>query len=109
MRIVVLIGIPHVEPSQLVEDDSKSPDVQFICTLWAPLSRFDPDKGTIGSVDCATLISGRFSGRTPPWLSMDSGPCLSCRGHVRSETMVVGQFECGSLLARGAAGELPTR
>jgi hypothetical protein len=37
-----------MEPSQLVEDDSKSPDVQLTCTQWSPLSRFDPDKGSIG-------------------------------------------------------------
>jgi hypothetical protein len=58
----VFTGIPHVEPSQLVEDDSKSPDVQLACSLWSPLRRLDPDKGGIGSVDCATLISGGFSG-----------------------------------------------
>jgi hypothetical protein len=33
-----LSGIAHVEPSQMVEGDSKSPDMQSACFLRPPLS-----------------------------------------------------------------------
>jgi hypothetical protein len=53
--------------------------------LWAASIQL---KGTIGSVDCTPLISGRSPLASIPWLGMDSGPVdhAGAKFHLRRLT-----------------------